>query len=131
MVVRSPSRYREAMTIDVFAGVRVRDLERAVTWYSTLLGSAEAFRPNDEEAVWSVADHGHVYVLVDPDGAGHGLVTLFVSDLDAALATAAAGDLSPTTLETYENGVRKATFHDPDGNEIGLGGGPTTPPSDR
>jgi hypothetical protein len=25
-------------------------------------------------------------------------------------------------LETYANGVRKATFRDPDGNEIGFGG---------
>ena len=26
--------------------------------------------------------------------------------------------------ETYENGVRKVTYRDPDGNEIGFGGGP-------
>jgi hypothetical protein len=27
--------------------------------------------------------------------------------------------------EAYANGVRKATFRDPDGNEIGFGGAPT------
>jgi len=26
--------------------------------------------------------------------------------------------------ETYSNGVRKVTYHDPDGNEIGFGGAP-------
>ena len=26
--------------------------------------------------------------------------------------------------KTYGNGVRKVTFHDPDGNEIGFGGAP-------
>jgi hypothetical protein len=26
--------------------------------------------------------------------------------------------------ETYPNGVRKALYRDPDGNEIGFGGGP-------
>lgn len=109
---------------DVFAGLRVSDLERAVRWCSSLLGSAEAFRPNDEEAVWTVSEHGHLYVLVDPDRAGTGLVTLFVDDLDDALATAARGGIEPITLETYDNGVRKATFHDPDGNELGIGGGP-------
>jgi hypothetical protein len=28
------------------------------------------------------------------------------------------------TRETYSNRVRKVTFRDPDGNEIGYGGGP-------
>ena len=110
------------MTIDLFAGMRVRNLETAVRWYCTLLGRAESFRPNDEEAVWTVGEHGHVYVLVDAERAGNGLLTLFTEDLDAALATAASGGIEPTTVETYDNGVRKATFHDPDGNEVGLGG---------
>jgi hypothetical protein len=30
--------------------------------------------------------------------------------------------MEPDVLETYANGVRKATFRDPDGNEIGFGG---------
>jgi len=30
--------------------------------------------------------------------------------------------LEPAERETYANGVRKATFRDPDGNEIGFGG---------
>lgn len=114
------------MAIDLFAGMRVRNLQTAVRWYSALLGSAESFRPNNEEAVWTVGEHGHVYVLVDAEHAGSGLLTLFTDDLDAALATAARGGIEPTSLETYGNGVRKATFHDPDGNEVGLGGGRTT-----
>ena len=36
----------------------------------------------------------------------------------------AARGIEPTTRETYGNGVRKVTFHDPDGNEIGFGGAP-------
>ena len=31
------------------------------------------------------------------------------------------------TQETYGNGVRKVTFRDPDGNEIGFGAVPTLP----
>ena len=30
--------------------------------------------------------------------------------------------LEPTKRETYSNGVRKAIYRDPDGNEIGFGG---------
>jgi hypothetical protein len=33
--------------------------------------------------------------------------------------------LEPTKRETYSNGVRKATYVDPDGNEIGYGGAPS------
>jgi hypothetical protein len=30
----------------------------------------------------------------------------------------------PVSRKTYSNGVRKTTYRDPDGNEIGLGGAP-------
>ena len=30
--------------------------------------------------------------------------------------------IEPALRETYGNGVRKATYRDPDGNEIGFGG---------
>jgi hypothetical protein len=32
--------------------------------------------------------------------------------------------LDPVQRETYSNGVRKTTFRDADGNEIGFGGAP-------
>ncbi|MGN9774423.1 hypothetical protein ACTMS0_01375 [Micromonospora sp. H33] len=35
-----------------------------------------------------------------------------------------AGGLEPAKRETYGNGVRKTTYVDPDGNEIGFGGAP-------
>ena len=38
---------------------------------------------------------------------------------DALVADIAARGLDPTVRETYGNGVRKATYRDPDGNEIG------------
>ena len=30
--------------------------------------------------------------------------------------------IEPAKRETYSNGLRKATYRDPDGNEIGYGG---------
>ena len=47
------------------------------------------------------------------------------SRLDAVVADIAARGLEPAERETYGNGVRKVTFRDADGNEIGFGGAPT------
>jgi catechol 2,3-dioxygenase-like lactoylglutathione lyase family enzyme len=102
---------------DLFAGLPVADLARAARWYEALLGGPPAFYPNEVE-------HGYVYIEVKPELAGRGFVTLFVDDLDARLAAIADRGLRPESQETYDNGVRKTIFRDPDGNEIGLGGGP-------
>jgi glyoxalase/bleomycin resistance protein/dioxygenase superfamily protein len=110
--------------VDLFAGIPVRDYAAALTWYETLLGGPPAFLPNDVEAVWEVAEHRYLYIEVRPEHAGSGKHTLFVEDLDAVLADIATRGLEPTTVDTYDNGVRKATFTDPEGNEIGYGGSP-------
>ncbi len=52
------------------------------------------------------------------------LCSLFVDDLYALVAQMAARGVDPSKRETYANGVRKITYRDPDGNEIGLGGAP-------
>ena len=36
----------------------------------------------------------------------------------------AARGIEPAKRETYGNGVRKATYRDSDGNEVGFGGAP-------
>lgn len=112
------------MTVDLFAGIPVRDYAAATAWYERLLGTPPAFLPNDIEAVWELAEHRYVYIEVRPEHAGHGKHTIFVSDFDARLARIAERGLRPAERETYENGVRKAVFRDPDGNEIGFGGAP-------
>ena len=45
-------------------------------------------------------------------------------DLFARLATVADRGLAPNCQEVYGDGVRKAIFLDPDGNEVGIGGTP-------
>jgi predicted enzyme related to lactoylglutathione lyase len=110
--------------VDLFAGIPVRDYDSAVAWYEQLLGSAPAFLPNDTEAVWEVAEHRYLYIEVRPSHAGHSMHTLFVDDLDDRVAAIADRGLAPAERETYSNGVRKVTYRDPDGNEIGFGGAP-------
>lgn len=72
--------------------------------------------------MWELADHRYVFIEVRPKHAGHAMHTLFVGDFDARIFQIAERGLEPAERETYANGVRKATFRDPDGNEIGFGG---------
>jgi catechol 2,3-dioxygenase-like lactoylglutathione lyase family enzyme len=110
--------------LDLFAGNPVSDYARAVAWYTRLLGAEPAFVPNPAEAVWQVAEHRFLYIDVRPEAAGHAICTLFVGDFDERMKAISARGIEPSEVETYDNGVRKAVFHDPDGNEIGFGGGP-------
>ena len=80
--------------------------------------------PDDVESVWEIAPHRFVYVEHRPAHAGHGLITVFAGDFDERVAGAAARGLQPAQRETYENGVRKAIYTDPDGNEFSFGGPP-------
>jgi hypothetical protein len=77
------------------------------------------------EAVWELADHRYAFIEVRPEHAGRAMHTLFVGDFDARISQIAERGLEPPERGTYANGVRKATFRDPDGNEIGFGGGLT------
>ena len=114
--------------MELFAGIRVADLAAAQDWYERLLGKPPTFFPNATEAVWQLAEHRHLYIEQVDGAAGGGLVTLFLDrdpdgDLDALVADIAARGIEPVARETYSNGVQKATYRDPDGNEIGFGGG--------
>lgn len=50
--------------------------------------------------------------------------TIIVDDLDTLVAEITQRRLEPAKRETHANGVRKTTYVDPDGNEIGFGGMP-------
>jgi predicted enzyme related to lactoylglutathione lyase len=110
------------MAVVLFAGIPVNDFEAALTWYERLLGGPATFCPNDKEAVWELAEHRYVYIEHRPGRGGHALHTVFVDDLDTRVAQIADRGLKPTDRETYAGGVRKVTYRDPDGNEIGFGG---------
>ncbi len=63
-------------------------------------------------------------IVQQPEHAGHSMHTFFVDGLDALVAQMAGRGLKPVKQETYPNGVRKTTYRDPDGNQIGFGGAP-------
>jgi hypothetical protein len=108
--------------VELFATSCVRDYAVAYPWWERLLGGPPSFTATATEAVWEVAPHRWLVVEERPERAGHGSVTLFVSDLDERVATIASRGIEPSERETYGDGVRKVIYRDPDGNEIGLGG---------
>ncbi|MGY1806480.1 VOC family protein [Blastococcus sp. SYSU D00669] len=115
------------MAVELFAGIPVADRERALAWYERFLGAAPAFLPNGTEAVWEIAEHRYLYIDVRPQHAGHAMHTLFVDDFEARIGDISGRGIEPTVRETYDNGVRHVTYHDPDGNEISFGGAPLDP----
>ena len=112
------------MALDLFAGIPVNDYVAALVWYQKLFGSPPTFFASDTEAVWELAEHRWVFIVQRPEHAGHAIPTILVEDLDAHVAQTAERGLEPTKRETYANGVRKTTYCDPDGNEIGFGSVP-------
>jgi catechol 2,3-dioxygenase-like lactoylglutathione lyase family enzyme len=110
------------MAVDLFAGVAVSDYATALAWYRQLLGSDPAFFPNAVEAVWELDEQRHVYIVERPERAGHALHLIFVDDLDRQIDGISARGIAPSSRETYDNGVCKVTYKDPDGNEISFGG---------
>jgi len=108
----------------LFAGIPVSDYAAALAWYEKLLGRPPSSFPHDTEAVWELAEHRLMYVVRRPEHAGHAMHTLIVDDLDTRVAQIAQRGLEPAKQETYDNGVRKTTYMDPDGNEIGFGAVP-------
>ena len=112
------------MDIALFAGIAVSDYPRALDWYERLVGRPATFEAHDTESVWDLAEGRSFYVVLAEEDAGHSRLTWFVDDLDAFVAAARGRGIEPETEETYGNGVRKTTYRDPDGNEVGLGGAP-------
>jgi catechol 2,3-dioxygenase-like lactoylglutathione lyase family enzyme len=112
----------QTKSLDLFAGIPVANYAAALKWYERLLGSPPTFFPHDTEAVWELAEHRYVYIVQQPEHAGHARHTLFVDDLDTFVTQIADRGLDPAQHETYSNGVSKITYRDADGNEIGFGG---------
>ena len=108
--------------LELFAEMCVREYEQAGDWYEKLLGGPPTFKAHDTEGVWELAPHRWLVVVERPEHAGHSVQTVFVGDLDERVAGIAGRGIEPADQETYDDGVRKVIYRDPDGNEIGFGG---------
>jgi glyoxylase I family protein len=92
----------------VFAALPVTDLAASREWYERLFGRPPDMLPTEGEAVWRLADGASVYVVVDPERAGSGLMTLAAADLVTRGVAASPGPRGRVVLT------------DPDGNRITL-----------
>src|SRR3954447_23477144 len=107
------------MAMDVlFAGLPVRDFPGSQDWYVRLFGRAPDVVAHETEVMWRVTDTGWVYVVQDPERAGHGLVAISVPDLQETLDELAARGLRAGPVEPQGDAARKATMVDPDGNVV-------------
>jgi hypothetical protein len=110
--------------VELFAASCVHDYAVAYPWWERLLGGPPTFKAHETEAVWEIAPHRWLVVEERPDRAGKATHTVFVDDLDDRFAAIAARGIEPADTETYDGGVRKVIYRDPEGNEIGFGGNP-------
>lgn len=104
----------------VFAGLVVANRDQAADWYARLLGRPADMLPNEAEAAWQLAGSASLYLLADPERAGHGVFTLVVGDLDGVLAEIAARGLACGPAEEVGTAGRKCVFTDPDGNSVAI-----------
>ena len=105
----------------VFASIPVADRDAAAGWYERLVGRPPDLIPNEDEAAWQMSETGWIYVIADPSRVGSALNTLLVDDLDVFLADLAERGITAEPVETMDNGVRRTTVTDPDGNRLNVG----------
>ena len=96
-----------------------RDLDRALTFYTDVVGLALVRRDGDE---WAELDGGPVRLALhgsDDEHPTSGTVVLRVDDLDATRWTLEErGAVFDAYVGEVEGFARFATFRDPDGNPV-------------
>jgi hypothetical protein len=112
--------------MELFGGIPVSNFQVSLDWYQRLLGCPPSFFPNDREAVWALAEHRWIYIIVDPKRAGGTVQTIMCDGLEELIEQISARGIDFSDEEIPGEGVRKVMYYDPDGNEIGLGRVPST-----
>ena len=63
--------------------------------------SEPTFVPHDTEAVWDLAENRSIFIVEQPEHAGHAMHTILVDELGTLLAQIAARGIEPAKQETY------------------------------
>lgn len=106
----------------VFAGIAVRDYQKAVAWYSSVFGRPPDVIVRDEiESMWQIKEAAWVYVVRDLERAGKSLVTILVEDLESHLRDLSSRGINGWSLESVPGLFSKATLTDVDGNTVAFG----------
>ena len=98
----------------------VRDLEASIAWYEHVLGFRVTFRLPDYAGLSLGGAHIHLGRWDPPIAAAFYL--RLVDGVEELVASIEAKDVRPgSALKDQDYGMREATVHDPDGNEIYIG----------
>ena len=102
---------------NAIASVAVADLAAAAAWYQALFDRGADSTPMPHVAEWKFPRGGWLQVYELPERAGHGSVTLAVSDLDRVVAHVAKLGID-TGQTSAGSRVKTLMVTDPDGNHI-------------
>lgn len=102
---------------NAIASLAVRDLESAFRWYERLLGRPADSRPMAEVAEWKFEGGGWLQLYQLAERAGHGSVTLAVSDIEEQAAHLRQCGIS-IGERTSGQKVKTIMITDQDGNHL-------------
>jgi predicted enzyme related to lactoylglutathione lyase len=100
-----------------FVGFGVRDIGASSGFYEALLGRPADVVVHAQEVMWRVSPSAWLYLRVDPERAGTGLLMLAVPDIGATLSALEGRGIARPAVEEV-GGNDRATVTDPDGNEV-------------
>ena len=104
------------MLKNVLAFAGVRDIERAIRWYTMLLGRVPDKQPMTGLAEWKFEAGGWLQVN-ESKLAGRGSITLVETDIDERLQQLKKAGIDPRSVTRGEK-VSVIIINDPDGNQI-------------
>ena len=104
----------------LFAGVAVADFQAAQGWYERFFDRPADVVAHDTEVMWQKTATGWIYIVRDPEHAGHSLSAIAVPDIEVAIAALHERGIARGPIEQQSANTRKAVVVDPDGNSIGI-----------
>jgi hypothetical protein len=103
--------------VNILAGIAVKDLKTAISWYSDLLDRIPDIQPMDGLAEWEFEGGGWLQLFEDDARAGHSSATIADNDLEGRVHDLNAKGIAISHTGSSES-VRIAIIADPDGNQI-------------
>ena len=102
---------------NALAAIAVRDLAESARWYTLLFGVEPTAQPMDGLQEWQFPDGGWLQVYENAEHAGHGAVTLVVTDISACRTNLA--NLGYSEVRSVDSpSASLAILLDPDGNQV-------------
>ena len=109
----------------VFAQLNCSDMDLSRSWFARLFGRSPDANPMEGLSEWHHSDGAGFQLVVNDSDAGHGCMTLIVTDIETELKR--LNDSGIETSETSTGDIATiAQTRDPDGNLVVLAETTTT-----